>query len=241
MNVRQSILYGDQRIHFTVRFHAAKSSRLRIHVEADGSVNVDAPEGVPLETVITAVRERARWIWRRLRPQQGGCGERMSRKYVSGEVCFYLGRRYFLKVMMGAPPSVKLWCGNIVVTTRSEAAVTIKALLDAWFRQRASEIFSQRLQVCVARHPDLRGVPDFRLWAMRKRWGSCTPAGKLVLNPQLVKAPAFCIDYVLMHELCHLKIHCHGRQFHERLGALMPDWRQRKRTLDNLAEVLLDR
>lgn len=236
----QSILYGDQRIAFTVRFRPVKSLRVRIHVEADGRVNVDAPEGAPLEAVIAAVRERARWICLRLQQEHARSGDRVSRQYVTGEVCFYIGRRYFLKVIRGAPSGVRLLRGNLEVKTLSGDGVSVKALLDIWFRQRATEIFAQRLLACVACHPEFHGVPDFRLWAMRKRWGSCTPAGKLVLNPQLVKAPASCIDYVLMHELCHLKIHHHGRQFHERLDSLMPDWRQRKQTLDNLAETLID-
>ncbi len=75
---------------------------------------------------------------------------------------------------------------------------------------------------------------------MRTQWGSCSPNGELLLNPQLVKAPRHCIDYVIFHELCHLKEHNHSPAYYKLLGRSLPDWEQRKAELDNLAEILLN-
>jgi predicted metal-dependent hydrolase len=75
---------------------------------------------------------------------------------------------------------------------------------------------------------------------MRTRWGSCSPKGEVVLNPLLVKAPTPCIDYVVTHELCHLKELNHGPRFYRMLGMAMPDWQERKQRLDEMAETLLN-
>jgi hypothetical protein len=75
---------------------------------------------------------------------------------------------------------------------------------------------------------------------MKTQWGSCSPKGELLLNPLLVKAPGHCVDYVIFHELCHLKEHNHSQRFYELLGGLLPDWEKRKAELDGLAEQLLN-
>ena len=69
---------------------------------------------------------------------------------------------------------------------------------------------------------------------MIKRWGSCAKTGTITLNYELIKAPLHCIDYVIMHELCHLKIHSHGNGFNELLSKCMPDWEWRKERLERV-------
>ena len=75
---------------------------------------------------------------------------------------------------------------------------------------------------------------------MRKQWGSCSPKGVVSLNPHLVKAPRDCIDYVLVHELAHLKEHNHSKRFYGLLDRNMPDWKSRKGKLDGLADLLIN-
>ena len=86
------------------------------------------------------------------------------------------------------------------------------------------------------RHP-----PPLRLLSMRTQWGSCSPKGEVLLNPHLVKAPRACIEYVVAHELCHLKEHNHSERFYRLLGTVLTDWATRKSKLDDLAELLLNR
>ncbi len=76
---------------------------------------------------------------------------------------------------------------------------------------------------------------------MKVQWGSCSPAGRITLNPHLVKAPRECIDYVLLHELCHLRHHNHSPQFYRSLDRHMPRWRAIKERLDGMAEQVLPR
>jgi predicted metal-dependent hydrolase len=104
---------------------------------------------------------------------------------------------------------------------------------------RAREVFQRKLDCIADGLPWLRTPPRWKLLTMKRQWGSCSPQGLLNLNPHLVKAPASCIDYVLLHELCHLRFHHHGKTFYRPLSRHMPNWEFMKQRLDETALVLL--
>ena len=241
--MQRFIHYGDERIGFAIRFLPRPARRIAIHVDPGGAVQVDAPLEASASEVIAAVRLRARWVWQRLQEHRQRTRHVLPREYVSGETHFYLGKRYQLKVQLdpNVPQSVKLLGGRLEVITHSRQAAQIRVLLDAWYRQRAEEVFGRRLLECAGGLRWLKQLPGFRLRVMQTQWGSCSPKGELVLNPQLVKAPRHCIDYVIFHELCHLKEHNHSPLYYRLLSRVLPDWEQRKLELDGLAEMLLNR
>jgi len=243
VTVKNFIVYGDERIAFSVSHIPKRIRRIAIHVLPDGSVQVDAPQGAAGSEVLAAVRHRVRWIWQRLVEYRARTRHVLPRDYVSGETHFYLGKRYCLKVNVDkrSTQGVKLLRGRLEVTALSKDRETIRDLLDGWYRQRAEEVFSRRLDECASYARWLKVLPPFRLRTMRTQWGSCSPSGELLLNPQLVKAPRHCIDYVILHELCHLQEHNHSPAYYRLLKKYMPDWEQRKVELDNLAEALLNR
>lgn len=116
----------------------------------------------------------------------------------------------------------------------------VKTLLHKWYREHAQAYFAKRLAFLSKSIPWLNVIPTCRLQIMRSQWGSCSPAGMLLLNPHLIKAPARCIDYVLLHEICHLREHNHSKAFYALLGSLCPDWEQTKIKLDNMADALFN-
>lgn len=241
--MKRSITYGEGRISFSVNFVSKPIRRMAIHVLPNGTVRVDAPAEANINEIVAAVRRRARWIWQRLQSHSERTKHVLPREYVSGENHFYLGKRYALKVIYHstAPQGVKLLCGRLEIRTRSRDSSKVRALLDAWYRQRAEEVFARRLADCVGKVRWLKAAPALRLLTMKTQWGSCSPKGELVLNPLLVKAPGYCVDYVIFHELCHLKEHNHSQRFYELLGGFLLDWEKRKAELDGLAEHLLNR
>lgn len=237
------ISYGDERIDFSIRFLPRTTKRIAIHVHPDGSVMVDAPESVDVGEVVAAVRRRVRWIWQRLRACREQNRHVLPREYVGGESHFYLGKRHMLKVIVDStePEGVKLLRGRLEIRTRTKDVASIRALLDAWYRRHAEEVFARRIAECAAKTPWLKTIPSFRMLTMRTQWGSCSPKGDLILNPILVKAPSPCIDYVIFHELCHLREHNHSPRFYRLLSSLLPNWEKWKAELDRLAAHMLNR
>lgn len=240
--VKSFIDYGEERIGFSICFLPKPATRVAIHVFPNGMVQVDAPEGATTSDVLTAVRRRARWIWQRLAEYRVRTRHVLPRDYVSGESHFYLGKRYPLKVLADKSGShgVKMLRGRLEVTTPSKEREKVRSLLDTWYRQRAQEVFGRRLSECASNAPWLKTLPSLRLLNMRTQWGSCSPKRVLLLNPQLVKAPRHCIDYVIFHELCHLEEHNHSPKYYRLLGGCLPDWKQCKLELDNMAELFLN-
>jgi len=134
---------------------------------------------------------------------------------------------------------VKLRRGQLQVYTESRQAETIKKLMSVWYRNHADKVFEQRIKSILSEIPWLKQSPPWKLRLMKKQWGSCSPQGMLSLNPHLVKAPRECVDYVILHELCHLKEHNHSKKFYSLLHQHMPEWETIKAKLDSMSEILL--
>lgn len=238
-----SIVYGDQRISYAVRVQPErKVRRVAIHVEPDGRVIVDVPPEATPAQIKAAVAVRVRWIHKQVSEARQRLANVLPREYVSGESLLYLGRRYRLRVSIVDVEivAVRLKGSFIEVRIAEWNGDAIKAALLGWYRQRARTVFLSRLEQMAASLNWVSQAPPIRLQAMRVQWGSCSPSGRLTLNPLLVRAPWECIDYVLLHELCHLKEHNHSKRFFRMLDAHMPSWRTTKEKLDNLAEVVLN-
>ena len=238
-----SILYGEEIIRFAVRRQAGRRrGSIAIHVEPQGIVLVDAPIDASQAAILAAVRKRARWVHGHLADFRRRHANVLPREYVSGESVMYLGRRYRLKVIStdAASASVKLSGGHLEVRTAGSTPASVRDAMERWYRARARMIFAERVEFMLSATRWKQAAPHMRLQAMRTQWGSCSPAGRLTLNPWLVKAPRDCIDYVILHELCHLKEHNHGPRFFTLLDRHMPQWRQQKAGLDELAEMILN-
>ncbi len=233
--------YGEEVIAFSLRRQSSRTvTRVAIHVEPDARVLVDAPDTAPLADVLTAVKKRARWISQHVGAARARLAHVLPREYVSGESLHYLGRRYRLKVIVNTEAAVEARMRGvfIAVTVPESVPSVIKSALDAWYRQRARELFAGRLAAVAAPLRWVKQLPPTRLQFMTVQWGSCSPSGRITLNPLLVKVPRECIDYVLLHELCHLLHHNHSPKFYRTLDRHMPNWRVVKEKLDNLAEVV---
>jgi predicted metal-dependent hydrolase len=227
-----AIAFGRDEITFTLR----RSSRrtLGIVVQPDTSVVVTAPRGAKLEAVSQKVRRRAVWIRRQQRYFEDFQPTQPKRLYVAGETHRYLGRQYRLKIVRGSTTGVCLKRGFITVHLKGRVRrQSVKTVLDRWYLSRAEIVFERSLGKCLtALNGHVTTPPKFRLRRMRKRWGSYTRRGEVLLNPELILAPTACIDYVVTHELCHLLHPHHGRTFYEFLKRVLPDWQARKRRLE---------
>jgi predicted metal-dependent hydrolase len=241
--------YGNDMVHYDVIRKSVSSKtaarKVVIKVHPDQRVVATAPEDASDESIHQAVLKRARWIWRNIEEFAKQKEYVLPKRYVSGEAQFYLGRRYVLKVSVDTEqaPSVKLSRGKLNVTLCKDSddrLVNVKPLIDKWYQQKAKAIFDERLNKMLTKATWVKGMPSFKVMAMKKQWGSCSTAGNLMLNPHLVKAPKECIDYVILHELCHIAEHNHGERFWRLLTQVMPNWKEVKTKLDDMAELYLN-
>lgn len=223
---------GARRVPCTVR--RSKRRTLELAVHPDGSVVVTAPEGAPEDRIRALVRRRTRWIRAQLARFETVGAVPPTRTYVSGETHRYLGRQYRLRIRRGRAESVRLSGGLLqVVTSAPRSRQRVRLLVEDWYATRATAVFGARLAKCLAAWRAAQLVaPTLVVRRMVRRWGSCSPRGCVTLNIELVKVPAQCIDYVIVHELCHLRALNHGRRFQHLLARQMPDWKRRKERLD---------
>ena len=194
-----------------------------------------APESASREDVHKAVKKRSRWIYEKLRDFRNQVKYQTPRKFVSGESHTYLGKQYQLKVTQSelkSNCSVKLFRGSLVVSLPVRHPQFVKEALDEWYKERAKEIFSKRLLLLVEQALWVNDIPSLKVRSMKTQWGSCSPSGTLTLNPNLVKAPMDCIDYVILHELCHIAEHNHSDRFYRLMHQVMPTWESVKQRLD---------
>lgn len=233
----QVVRFGTTQIAYELTFSERKT--LAIHVYPDGSVVVDAPVGSSLDEVAAKVKKRGGWVLRQQRQfEMYAAPNPLSKQYVSGESYRYLGRQYRLKVVADAVERVRLSRGYLTVSVADTAdKAHIEAMITAWYRQQAKRVFAERLKVCFPRVEGLGIVyPMLSIRQMKARWGSCTADGKIILNLMLIHVPKHLIDYVILHEMCHLVEHNHSGAFYSLLARVLPDWEELRKQL-NQSEV----
>ncbi len=233
--------YGDEPIGFSRARRKAGSKSVLIKVQPDCRVIALAPDSASDVEVIKAVSKRGRWIRQQLSEFERQQEHIVPRQYISGETHLYLGKQYLLKVNVGAnyAVGVKLLRGVLEVYVRDASPQAVKAALKAWYRIKAREVFRDRLEKLMPQILWISELPPFRLFDMKTEWGNCSPNGRLTLNPHLIKAPSACIDYVLLHELCHIAEHNHSDRFYRLMSQVMPQWEGTKLRLDQMAGKLL--
>ena len=231
-NYSSSLKYGRQRIEYEVMYAQRKTMEIAVH--PDARIIVKAPVGTRAEDIEARMLKRARWIRRQLSFFEQFVPRTPPRQYVGGETHRYLGRQYRLKLRKGKEHDVKLKGAHFYVKTPDpQNKQTVKGLLDDWYKEHALSVFCKRLELCYAKAKNLKvQFPEIKLKKMSKRWGSCSKSGDILLNTKLIKAPLYSIDYVIMHELCHLKVHSHNNQYFKLLSKYMPDWEKRKGRLE---------
>lgn len=229
------VSYGRNDIDFSLLRRERKT--LEISVYPDMSVEVVAPADAPHDKILEKVKRRSGWIRRQIRFFEQFHPRRPDRCYLSGESHLYLGRQYRLKVIRHVQKGVKLERGVLLVQTHyPDRPEVTRDLVEEWYSERAKTKLSERLTVCLGLFPDPEYFKPkgFLVRKMVSRWGSMTPAGTLVLNKQLVKAPLPSIDYVIAHELCHMQHPDHSSDFYNFLSRIMPDWEKRKLKLERV-------
>ena len=232
--VKHEITYGQHKIEYTLT--RKNVSNINLNLKPNLLVEVSANDDVPIEIVNKFVRKKASWILKNTDYFKKTLPEtKIEREYVSGETFKYLGKQYRLKVIEPEEECVKLQRGYLNLFIEDKSDTTRKSkLIKQWYKEKSINVFNdslERIYKLVKKYDVER--PDISMRLMKARWGSCIENKKtILLNTELIDAPKFCIDYVILHELIHLKYRNHDVKFYNMLDALMPDWKKRKEILD---------
>lgn len=217
-------------------------------------VVVKAPLSCGMEAIEAKMRKRVRWIQKQMAYFQQFEPRTPARRYVGGESHLYLGRNYRLKLAKSEQDNVSLKNGYFIIKCVENDPAHIKDLLAAWYQQQASRVLAKVFEDCWERfrkqHFDklndrcnkptaeqtpaepVEAKPTLKVQKMKKRWGSLSAKGQLTLNLRLIQTRKTCIEYAVLHELCHLIYPNHSADFYKLLERTLPDWNERKHQLE---------
>ena len=200
----------------------------------DGKVRVSAPMHLSDESIAMFVRTKLGWIKKqqekfKKQPRQ------TEREYVSGETLYVWGQQYFLRVDYSYKGNSLVLEGNeAILTVRKESTASQReAFVNEWYRA----LLKEKIETYLPRWEKITGLhcDSWQTKYMTTRWGTCnTNTGKIWLNLQLAKKPIECLEYVILHELTHLKVRNHSKEFVALMDQYMPYWREIKKLLNDL-------
>lgn len=229
-----TIKFGTTPITFDVLYSARQT--LSIQVYPDSTIEVEAPADMAFERIEAFVKRRSPWILHQLRDLQKYAkhGTSLPRQYVSGEAYRYLGRQYRLKVVEDTVERIVLSRGWLTVSVpNTKDTHAIQRLVRRWYQANAERVFHERLVACYAKVEPLDiPIPPLSIRTMKRRWGSCSEHGRITLNLKLIQAQRALIDYVICHELCHLKVLNHSPAFRSLLSRVLPGWESLREELN---------
>lgn len=216
----------------TIEINRKAIKNMHLYVKPpDGHVEVSAPLNLPEESIILFIREKIEWI-KRQKERFENQPRQSKREYISGETLYVWGRQYFLRVDYGTRNNLIFSGDRAILTVRQGSDVKQREnYIREWYRKELKHEIEKRLPVWENR----TGLfcNDWRIKYMTTRWGTCNIEKRRIwINLQLAKKPTECLDYVLLHELAHLKVRNHGSEFTAILDEFMPFWRETRRKLN---------
>ena len=214
----------------------SRRKTVSIMVHPDNRIVVAAPAFATEAQVAEIVGKKSAWIEKRLKiNEETACLSGPPLQFVTGEEIRYLGRKFRLEVeeeKEAMPPTAENGVLRVRVSCGLSEEARRKAVifyLKKWFVQRAIETFRERIGVFS---PSVGAGPCIvRVKNLKSRWGSCSSCGDINLNWKLILTHPDILDYVVVHELCHLVHHDHSAAFWNLVGSVLPDYRERRRRL----------
>ena len=226
-----AVTFGNTTLPYSIRRSTRRKKTVAVTVDPTEGVLLVAPEHLTMKRLDAVVRQKARWIVQRLRHVQSNGTSLPPREFVSGESVLYLGRHYRLKVHPRGYETPKLRGGWLHVSAPGgpNRTTQVREAVVSWLRQHAAQRLPERIETWYRK----AGVPMPRIVIadQQKRWGSCDNRGTIRLNWRIIQAPMRLVDYVIVHELVHLRHRGHGSNYWQALGRVMPDYERRREEL----------
>lgn len=211
-----------------IDYELIRSSRksIGITVERDGKVIVNAPIELNEDEIEKHIYKKRLWVWEKLAIKKSDQENIFEKKFVSGESFTYLGRSYRLQINKETD-TLKLRHGWFYLSDKKQGKA--KELFKNWYTEHLKNKIHERLDL-ISKIAKIK-KPNFRIMDLGFRWGSCTKEGTLNFNWKIAMAPISVIDYVIIHEIIHLKEHTHNEKFWKEISKLMPNYLEKKEWL----------
>lgn len=221
----------DRKISIDMQYGFRK--RLTLTVYPDKHVIARIPYGFPKRKVEAYFQKKTNWLLKHLNHFEQHPPEN-EKKYVQGEIYKYLGKEYFLKLEQGSS-KVTLKENELILRVMDPGDVEMKKkVLDNWYRKQAVRVLTPIFDEWMEKlHYMTLPQATLRFYKMRRRWGSCSSKHVITLNSELIKKEMILINYVIVHEICHLKVPAHNKDFYALVASVIPDWKQRRIALNN--------
>ncbi len=228
-----SINSDEGEIQYEILQSARKS--FEITVFPDCKVRVRAPASFSLKLIQKKVYQKSQWINTKIHyfQQSEYKPQAPSKQYIDGEIHLYLDHKYHLQINSAKSNSVSINDSILHIQSKKQDKTSIQNVLDHWYRERAHIDFTRILETIwlAFNHPHLP-KPPLKIRRMKACWGNLSSRGTMTLNLHLIHASEIYIEYVVMHELCHLVHFNHSPAYYQLLSRCMPDWKQRKKELN---------
>ena len=218
----------DQIIEYKIVYSRRRS--IGISVNPDSGITVRAPYRTSIKKIENLVLSKSVWIKKHLDNYKSATRINSAKVLVDGEPVLFRGKIYHIRFVESKTHFIKLLENNIEIGSRGiEEREKAGQMLEKWYKRIAEEIFRSKFEEILRRFENYHFTPtEFSVRALKRRWGSCTSKGKITISSELVKLDEIFLEYVILHELCHLKHHNHGKDFYKLLSEVFPDWKQRR-------------
>lgn len=213
---------------FTYKISFSRRRTLSIIVSPGKGVVVRAPYRTPVKTIEKFVNEKSEWIKKSMRRFDMLTRIDTPAGYRDGDPVLLFGKEFKLKLRSSDIYGVRLGDNGTIEASfnKDDNPLTIKLLLEDWFKFVAKDKLTSLFREILVKYKEEGFQPSgFAVKKMRSRWGTCSSKGKIALSYDLVKLDEIYTEYVILHELCHLKHHNHGAGFYKLLSEVYPQWK----------------
>ncbi len=226
---------NGEKIYFII--HRKNIKNINLKVSIDKKVSLSIPTKMPLNKAKEFVEKKANWIKKQKDFYDTFAEQKERLTFESGDTIYLLGKQYKMKIIANNKNDIIINNKYIEIHIKEkyiENKKYIRKVYETWLKQYALRIFEE-LVINYQKHLKKYNVklPKIEIRQMKARWGSCIPTNnKIIFNLSLIKTPICCIEYVVLHELAHFKHQNHSKSFYNFITILMPDWKERKKILD---------
>lgn len=227
-----TFMHKNREIKFNIIYRKRKTMSLEI--KRDGIINVIAPNGLDKTFIVDKVKNKSDWILKKLDEIEVLNNNRYIRSYESGDIFLYLGKEYILEVLVDKitiGTSVSLENNKLIVRSNSNNKDVIQRALKNWYTDETLGIVKERINYYKLFFEDT--VTSIKIKDQKSRWASCTYKNEILFNLRCSMMPIQIIDYIVVHEMCHMEHRNHSKDFYLAVERILPDYKERVKWLKN--------